>query len=98
MGNEKVSGTCQACFGAFAVKSTSGIESQLEMVHHGYKRPGNGYIVGDCWGVGKKPYELDVKVTQAWHQQLVGKVLPGLRLHLQSTKDATELSTSKTDY
>ncbi len=24
--------------------------------HHGYKRPGCGWIVGDCFGVGRKPW------------------------------------------
>lgn len=28
------------------------------LVHHGYQRPGVGYIVGDCFGVGYEPYEL----------------------------------------
>lgn len=28
------------------------------LVHHGYKRPGHGYIYGDCDGVGQLPYEL----------------------------------------
>ncbi len=28
------------------------------LVHHGYQRPGHGYIVGDCFGVGYEPYEL----------------------------------------
>lgn len=28
------------------------------MVHHGYKRPGIGSIVGDCWGVGFPAYEI----------------------------------------
>lgn len=28
------------------------------MVHHGYQRPGHGSIVGDCFAVGYKPYEV----------------------------------------
>lgn len=28
------------------------------MVHHGYKRPGDGQILGDCRGVGIAPLEL----------------------------------------
>lgn len=27
------------------------------LVHHGYERPGVGYIIGDCPGVGHEPYE-----------------------------------------
>jgi len=31
---------------------------KLKMVHHGYRRPGDGEIVGDCSGVGWAPWEL----------------------------------------
>lgn len=26
------------------------------LLHHGYQRPGFGFIVGDCYGVGHEPY------------------------------------------
>lgn len=44
--------TCTGCFGAYAVERTSG-----NLVHHGYRRPGVGYIIGDCPGVGFEPWE-----------------------------------------
>jgi hypothetical protein len=36
------------------------------LVHHGYKRPGIGEIVGDCFGVYKPPYELSFGPPQEY--------------------------------
>lgn len=47
----KTIGFCAICEGDFAVKKGA-------LVHHGYKRPGHGYIVGDCLCVHQAPYEL----------------------------------------
>jgi len=44
-------GTCPVCEGEFKLH-------RLKMVHHGYKRPGYGEIVGDCPGVGWAPFEM----------------------------------------
>jgi hypothetical protein len=52
------------------------------MVKHGFERPGHGYLVGECWGVGHPPLELDVKITKHWRQYLVAEALPGERKHL----------------
>lgn len=52
-------GTCPVCGG----------EQKLHrdrMVHHGYRRPGYGQIVGDCFGVGYPPYELSPEGTRAY--------------------------------
>lgn len=35
-----------------------------KMVHHGYKRPGDGYIVGDCPGVHQDPYEVSCELIK----------------------------------
>lgn len=45
-------GTCGAC------ESNVKRDGRGRMVHHGYERPGYGYIVGDCVGVGLLPFEL----------------------------------------
>lgn len=55
-------GNCQWCegdFKLFTVKPGAKVidHDDLRMVHHGYKRPGHGSIVGDCPGVGELPYE-----------------------------------------
>ena len=43
-------GWCPVC--QRDIKVRSGV-----LVHHGYQRPGVGYIIGDCPGVGHEPYE-----------------------------------------
>lgn len=40
---------CQICEGTFACHNGC-------LGHHGYKRPGWGFIVGDCMGVDHKPF------------------------------------------
>ena len=35
-----------------------------KMVLHGYNRPGHGYIVGSCLGMGYSPYELSCEGTR----------------------------------
>ena len=41
------------------------------MVHHGYKRPGHGYIFGDCYGVGYPPYEASPEGCEAYGAAMV---------------------------
>ena len=55
----KYDGTCQACFRVQAL-------AKNVLVHHGYTRPGHGYISGDCAGVGHAPYELSCDLTRRW--------------------------------
>src|SRR5271157_290882 len=38
----------------------------LAMVEHGYRRPGKGYLVGRCVGVGHQPYEHSPEGCQAY--------------------------------
>jgi hypothetical protein len=51
--------TCQACFNAQAVQHGT-------LVHHGYRRPGWGYIVGDCAGVHDLPFEVSCDLTRKY--------------------------------
>lgn len=44
---DKIGKTCPCCFRPIAVDDTTG-----KMVLHGYKRPGHGYTLGRCFGVG----------------------------------------------
>jgi hypothetical protein len=67
-------GNCQLCEGDFKLDGG-------RMVHHGYKRPGDGMIHGDCPGVYREPYELsceDIKVAKASYEA----GLPGIRAYL----------------
>jgi hypothetical protein len=44
-----ITSECQICEGQFCTKGG-------RMVHHGYQRPGDGAIHGDCYGVGHIPF------------------------------------------
>lgn len=59
-------GTCPVCFGDYVVSQPSHVKGKQKMVHHGYQRPGIGYIVGDCHGVGFQPFELSCEGTKSW--------------------------------
>lgn len=52
-------GNCQICEGDFKVHLGT-------MVHHGYQRPGHGYIVGDCGGVNQLPYEVSCELIKSY--------------------------------
>ena len=75
-------GNCQACEGDFklySVVSGEPKDDDLRMVHHGYQRPGHGYIVGDCPGVGEKPYERS--------KERVERMLSGAKRSLQEARE-----------
>jgi hypothetical protein len=57
-------GTCQWCFGEYKVNGRG------DVVLHGYQRPGWGYTVGNCNGVGHQPFEYDHKLTEERIAQL----------------------------
>lgn len=49
-------GSCPVCVADGALRRIKVRDNKL--VHHGYQRPGFGYIVGDCFAVGMAPHEL----------------------------------------
>ncbi len=51
-------GTCQACFHSQVLTG-----SKQTLVLHGYQRPGDGFLRGDCEGHGHLPYELSSNLT-----------------------------------
>lgn len=57
-------GTCPCCFRK--QKTLAG----AKMVHHGYNRPGHGYIVGDCFGVKYPRFEDSCEGTVAYRNCL----------------------------
>jgi uncharacterized protein (DUF2164 family) len=63
-------GNCQLCEGDFKLTSAD------RMVHHGYKRPGDGSIHGDCPAVDALPYEMSC--------ELINSYVAGLRLQLEA--------------
>lgn len=52
-------GTCQACFHSQVITG-----SKQTLVLHGYQRPGDGMLRGDCEGHGSLPYELSCDLTK----------------------------------
>lgn len=62
------------------------------MVHHGYRRPGVGYILGDCFGVGYPPYELSAEACVDAVAMLV-KQIASQKEAINSIKSRTELKT-----
>lgn len=72
--------TCPCCFGAFMLtpKATKGDRSMPGMVLHGYRRPGVGYLKGECFGNGWPPFELSSEGSKAYLVRL-GKILEDLK-------------------
>ena len=57
MRKSEMKGTCQACF--LVQKLPNG-----KISLHGYERPGDGYIMGDCEGSYHLPYEQSCETTK----------------------------------
>ena len=55
------------------------------MVHHGYKRPGDGFILGDCPGVGQDPYEVSCDLVKSYRAGVEGR-LANLESYLANLK------------
>ena len=57
-------GECQIC------QHRQILDSRGNLVLHGYQRPGHGYIVGDCFGVGHPPWEVSSDALATWIERL----------------------------
>ena len=70
---------CPCCFGHFMLlpKSKKGDSSMPGMIIHGYKRPGVGYLQGECFGNGWPPFELSAEGGKAYAVYL-GSILKDL--------------------
>jgi len=71
-------GSCQVCEGDQKLHNG-------RLVHHGYRRPGHGSIVGDCPGVGEVPYEVSCELVKAYRSN-VGTQLTHLEKRLAVVK------------
>lgn len=60
-------GHCEICG---ALQKLRKVGDHYVMVHHGYQRPGHGYIVGDCFGVNYQPYEKSTEALVAYLPRL----------------------------
>jgi hypothetical protein len=74
-------GFCPICEGDFRLHKG-------KLVHHGYKRPGTGYIEGDCIAVHRDPYEVSCEVVKEYRLGLQSG-LDGLRARLEELKSGT---------
>lgn len=56
-------GTCQCCFASYKVRKGGYV------THHGFKRPGIGFLVGVCRGTYELPYEKSCEATKTYRQE-----------------------------
>ncbi len=89
-------GTCQICEATRKLTSAmiagSDPGAAHRIVHHGYERPGDGAIHGDCEGVGEAPFEVSCEATRRYLAR-VKLALLGARARLAALQagDVTEL-------
>jgi len=77
-------GYCPCCNATFKVRDE-------KLVHHGYKRPGYGFIVGDCMGALETPHELSPELATRYRDALTN-ALTGKEDRLASLMKATEIT------
>jgi hypothetical protein len=81
-GKITIVGTCIVCTREIAVRETKtgvqpngtttvprwfgGLKPSHLLVHHGYHRPGYGYIIGDCYAVALPPHELSPHAAEVY--------------------------------
>jgi hypothetical protein len=61
-------GTCIVCQREIAVRIDAETGAAA-LVHHGYRRPGDGAIHGDCFAVGKAPHEISADTAVLYRDQ-----------------------------
>lgn len=77
-------GYCPCCNATFKVRDE-------KLVHHGYKRPGYGFIVGDCMGALETPHELSPELAIRYRDALTS-ALTGMEDRLAKLEQATEIT------
>lgn len=73
---------CQICEGTFACHN--GV-----LGHHGYKRPGWGFIVGDCTGVDHKPFPATDALVK--YRESLDRYIEGRKNAMKRIKKAETL-------
>lgn len=71
-------GSCPVCF--------QNIKARPEIVLHGYKRPGTGQVHGNCSGMGYLPFEVSVKGTKAYLDEVLERQLKDAKEYLKKLK------------
>lgn len=82
-------GQCQICEGDQKLQ-------QGRMVHHGYRRPGDGEIHGDCPGVYAVPYEVSCDLVKVYKTDRE-RELPRLEARLADIESGRVVKFSKFD-
>jgi hypothetical protein len=68
-------GECQIC------EHTQKLQGG-RLVLHGYKRPGEGHVYGDCPGTGAEPYEVSCDAIKSYQRSLIERTLPSLEARI----------------
>jgi hypothetical protein len=66
-------GTCPVCFNNIKLRPTARKahdKTMPGMTLHGYKRPGTGYLHGECFGIDYPPFELSAEGSHAFIAEL----------------------------
>lgn len=90
-------GVCQICEAEHrlttdAFPSLEIFGTEHKVVHHGYQRPGDGQIHGDCAGVGEAPFEISCEATKRYRAAIaVRRELSAARLDQLRRGVVTEL-------
>ena len=74
---------CQIC------ERQQALDANGRLVHHGYKRPGWGCIIGDCMGVGHLPYPATDALVR--YLAVVKNYIAKCEADLVALPDVTEL-------
>lgn len=80
---ERYLGYCPVCNGDY--KAPDGL-----LALHGYKRPGFGYIIGDCMGAHKRPHEVSDELARAY-LEILKRMEQDLQLALRDLPLRTEI-------
>lgn len=81
-------GKCPICEGDFKLTADTNV-----LVHHGYRRPGDGMIHGDCYAVHYPPYEVSCEVTKKYLGIVeANRVASEKRLKALESGEVTELT------
>jgi hypothetical protein len=70
-------GTCGVCLGNYKR------ESDGTLHHHGYTRPGDGWLHGSCYGVGYQPWELSKLAVVGYVRDVLEPALQSRELKLR---------------
>jgi len=68
------------------------------MVHHGYKRPGDGAIYGDCWGVHWKPLEVSPDGSRDYLEKALRPYADGRAKFHEMLKVAKEVTIERKEW